>query len=845
VKLPDLVNTIQRKGNELRNVLRYPIPTARRLLTREGRAVYENTTVPGSEPEGKVTYPDSTPPEAIPEYRPTITGPVTELQPNRGSVAQIERPPATLKDVVSPETWQSWQANYPLLQEGESLRGGWWGPYTLGQHRSVTDTLRIYDAIQDTGGEPVWIYEYLLTDYNFNLKEARTRQIAFRKLVDLNLRMGNGSDFRLQKLIDVITVPDRTCYLITAPVNSSETLADYIRSAEPGKAMPPAQVRELLRQVLQSLQYIHGAYRVRWSEDRAERQFCHGNLNLETLLIRHVPASAGSKRTPFFVYLTRFALWEHLFQPPTISNRSVNIANQSQDLGTTADDFRALGEVAFQLLKGQIVAEPSMVRQQAMQDDYWPQAPQSQALKPFILRLMGVQGLTPFKGAEPALAALRKLPATASAVPPTAEAPNEAEPVSPTDDSVSGDGSGCWLVGGLLALLAVLGFSGWSWWVRRSPTASLPLMSQCREGSCKLSEVQNVPSELNYWVDPGSSWNTAFYQSLTGLPQLTSAVHETGHTKFERVLESRREATVDLRSVWVRNPSLERMYGELLAPSGRIDRIDFLLLQSPQNLPDGLVAETVAYDAIVPLVAFSDANRQESIPNLLEGEISLEDLKQLYLGQTDELRGSPVQLYTPRPASQELPARIYSSETRKLFARLLVQSPEEEDQLLQQLASLPVVPSPADGLREDIYARLLRDFETGALENRIGIGFDRVSRVWGQCSVYPLAVQNRLQTTQVMVNQQGEPITPQTDLCGDKSSYWPNARVFKDGQYPLAFELVVVYPECVEGGTRCQAGKAFVELLQTAEGQYLLSSIGLVPTMAIETLDSIVWEGNL
>jgi hypothetical protein len=125
-----------------------------------------------------------------------------------------------------------------------------------------------------------------------------------------------------------------------------------------------------------------------------------------------------------------------------------------------------------------------------------------------------------------------------------------------------------------------------------------------------------------------------------------------------------------------------------------------------------------------------------------------------------------------------------------------------------------------------ILGEILKDFEQ---DRTVGIGFGLLSRVFNQCAVYPLAVGEKGQEVQPLVQQlDGEvkPIEPTTDLCDDKGSYWPDVEAFKSGRYPLTYRLVVVYPK---DEMRSAAGKKFAELLKTDEGQRLLSEAGLVP----------------
>jgi hypothetical protein len=129
---------------------------------------------------------------------------------------------------------------------------------------------------------------------------------------------------------------------------------------------------------------------------------------------------------------------------------------------------------------------------------------------------------------------------------------------------------------------------------------------------------------------------------------------------------------------------------------------------------------------------------------------------------------------------------------------------------------------------------ILQDFEQ---RHTIGIGFARLSQVINQCAVYPLAVGERGQAVQAVAQNQGQPINPNTDLCGDKGSYGSNVSAFNSESdllqrsYPLKFRLAVVYRQ------DSQAGHQFAAALKTDEGQALLSAAGLVPLRQLHTYE--------
>ena len=124
----------------------------------------------------------------------------------------------------------------------------------------------------------------------------------------------------------------------------------------------------------------------------------------------------------------------------------------------------------------------------------------------------------------------------------------------------------------------------------------------------------------------------------------------------------------------------------------------------------------------------------------------------------------------------------------------------------------------------DTLRAVIRDFE----DRDIGaIAFGTVSKVFGQCSVYPLAVAADKQSpVQPLMQTNGKPIDPSTDLCKDKGSYFPDVVLFQTGRYPLSYPLAVVYPR---DNSRPPAGQKFAAILRTLQAQRLLNATGLVP----------------
>jgi len=124
----------------------------------------------------------------------------------------------------------------------------------------------------------------------------------------------------------------------------------------------------------------------------------------------------------------------------------------------------------------------------------------------------------------------------------------------------------------------------------------------------------------------------------------------------------------------------------------------------------------------------------------------------------------------------------------------------------------------------ELFRTILRDFESRQIG---GIGFSSLSKIIGQCSVYPLAVQtSENKAVQAVVLDDNRAISPTTDLCDKKGSYQPSVELIKSGRYPLAYPIAIVYSR---RNDQPAIGEKFAEMLKTREGQTLLRQTGLVP----------------
>ncbi|HAZ44410.1 MAG TPA: phosphate ABC transporter substrate-binding protein [Cyanobacteria bacterium UBA11369] len=771
VKLTELVNSISSRVREVTNFIRYPFQSISYIARRRFQEEYERIEIPvnrGTSTKEKAEQEVNSKRLDVSTVRTGI------IEKNSGVSADVTERLAKRK-------YRGAEA-IPILEKEQEIRGGRRGRYRVEALLEDTERMRLYQGIQVLNSKPVLIKEYLLFDQDFNQKEAKECKEKFERIATLNLKNGGGQDFRLISPWDAIAPPsEKRCYLIFEPTpNNSLTLREYLAGNGP---MTTQQVRQVLYQVLQTLWFLH-TQRLPISNDEVLQGVAHGNLNLDSILIATNTQVTALNEPQFFIYLTDLLVWEDLFKPP----------NSKAVKSSETKDLKDLGYVSFYLLSGTVV-NPIFEQPLAPNIElHWPDM-NDVALKKFIYRLLGIS--QPFQTAFEARQAL-----LASQVIEREVLPDNTEQPAEKVKKYS-------LLQILLFLAITVIFLACLW---QLISFGLQLIRGKNEFSivqsssevCCLAEVSDVPNrQVKYITESDGIWSYIMVNNSL--------------VNYGRSLEQ------ELKN---RDPRLAN-YTLNNNSSNVIEDIrngaDFALTSFVENLPDNLQQEEVAYDGLVVFVAFSDNQRQLSIPNALNGKITLQQLRELYTTQSIENWSLPSKL------KKEI--KIYmptdSPKTIQLFEQLVFKGePPEQLEKFRELMNTRLISSNGKNNEAYILGEILKDFED---RQTVGIGFGLLSRVFNQCAVYPLAVGEKDREIQPLVQRvknQVKPIDPTTDLCDDKGSYWPDVEAFKSGKYPLMYRLVVVYPKDEKRG---QPGKKFAELLKTDEGQRLLRESGLVP----------------
>ena len=698
------------------------------------------------------------------------------------------------------------QCGFPgLLQENANIQGRR-GRYRVGRFLGMRGLGRLYVGQDVNRRQAVVIREYVLPQRHFNASEQYVIRDAFETIAGLKLADGREQDFRIMEPWDAmgdspsearrdLQLPER-CYLITpGPVDTYPTLRSEL--IEHG-AFTPSQVRQVLNQVLQTLESLHGQKYI-LPAGQIQNGLIHGNLNLDSLVM--LPeAESYYERPQLLVFLRDLALWEFLFIPPPAPAH----------LPQVEDDLHALGQIGFYLLTGRWLDAYGR-RLKPQNPTVWPG--RDLPLEQYLRQLQGLE--TPsFKSAFAARQALLRLPS-----PPDVSPTPLTAAVAPTELTRTRR-SPLWLwlllLGGLGLLIAFV--VGW-WWSRRQAVASQPPMGCC------VVDVPVPPGQFNYAAERQGTWYPLWH-SKNLVAQGKS---------LEQVLESQQpDLDLQLTPVPDRQAAIDQVLG---------DAADFAIAPLPDNGFADLTVEPIAYDGLAIVVAFSYVERDRGLPHHLEGQMSLAQLRQLYTGEIrnwQELGGPdlPVKLYLP--AQPEL---IQVFEQRVLQTAAAIQTfrrqwgleaLQEPTQAADFIATPELNAIQGQVLPTQVMLRtVLKDFEADTQTG--GIGFTSISQIYGQCSVYPLAIAPDADAAiQPLYQLNGAPISPAVDLCGDKGDYAPKPSLFADQTYPLAYPLGVIYrPD----NSRVPIGPAFAQLFTTDEGQQLLQKTGLVPLRVVTPRD--------
>jgi PBP superfamily domain len=637
---------------------------------------------------------------------------------------------------------------------------------------------RLYEAVQVGTEMPVVIKEFVLPRRYFNGEEMRQRQEAFVSLAGVALADGRSQDLRLISPWEAIADDrEERCYLVTLPPDASPTLNQVLVGTG---AMSVEQVRLVLNQVLQTLEFLH-QQKFALPMGQVQTGLMHGNLNLNSLVV--MKGNNSEFGTGDFIYLCDLLLWERLFEP-----FQIEVVN-----GSVAKDLMALGMIAFHLLVGRATDEKGQLLQ-PKDDRLW--AGIDPLMKKYVLRLLELD--LPFENAAEARRTLLQMPIApvVSQFSPDAEVLEKKKPLSNIVKAL--------IIALLLAAFGKLAMT----LIKPAPAA------EAEPPICCMKEVGGMPiGEYTYTAVGDGTWDKFLNQTgLAGVPK--------GQRLKEYLATTQPQLKLNYQSV----DSVKEAIAKV-----RSGKAAFAIVPMIKELPDDLMYQEFARDALAVFVNFSYSEREKGLPTALQGQLTLEQLQDIYSGKTkdwQELSRSnlPLQRYAPLDGESIalFEQKVLGDQRTIATFRELLDAPKvnfdqnfirsKNSKKIEQLPTLEM-------LRTSI-----QDFEAAEIG---GIGFAPFSQVLGQCSVYPLALgKEGRKSIQALTLTDGKAIDPALDLCDRKGSYGILPELVKSGQYPLSYGIAIVY---TRDNSRSPVGEKFAEMLKSTEGQKLLSQFGLMP----------------
>ena len=760
MKLTDLIYGAGGLVRDAANVIRYPIQIVSQQFRRVAQDKLEEIEVPFSQVNRSST--ESTRQTYEPDPTRNLSGREVEAAPYRS--------PRTL-------TPTSPKPGITATLEGQKILGRR-GKYQVERLMKEGEIVRSYRGVWIANNLPIVLKEYRLSDWS---DRAMTQaKDVIERTETVSLRSGGVQDFRLIAPWDAwVSVDEQRGYLIIRDLlENSTTLRQYLQFTG---AMSTHQVRRVLAQVLQTLWFLHN-HKIRFADGTVQSGLAHGNLNLDSLLIVVNNQPVGINE--FQIYASDLELWETPFRK---SPKAISI-NQAVTSEQIQQDLYDLGVVGFYLLVGEFHDRRPEQNFDPQEHYNWATIPDV-PLKQFVRQLLNLDH-DRFINAEEASKALRTLPdrAIESDI-------FESAVIQPSSEKID-----------LVALMGVLFFGlaltslawiGWRSWNHSSPLTLSTFSSPSKQFS-KIADVKPmaVAGDRAFKYTVSDAW-LAVIQRRISLDKTLQA--ELGdRASLPLAAQLKKLDTLPLRN---------RFSDDALVEKLKSGAIEFFLSEQKENLPNELAQEVVASDGLVVVVAFADS--QESVPQKLQGKISLDLLRKIYAGEA-----SDYQVYAPQ--SQSISKAKNWSVINKFQQFIFVPSSPENTQFVNGLnTKFNVLPS------NKMFEEIFEGFQNKK-NKKIGIGFERLSNVFGQCSVYPLALVKDGKEFQPLIQDDGTPIAPQSDLCA-KGSYRVNAEAFE--RYPFGYRLSVVYAKKND-----RAAKKMIELLTTDEGQCLLNEAGLIPT---------------
>lgn len=672
---------------------------------------------------------------------------------------------------------------------------------------------RLYEATNLSNQSCCVLKEYVLPRQTFNFDQISERREAFTQRSGINLADGRSQNFRLvmpvEAIVPSLSSPERYFLVYGDEFTATTSLKQFLENKSP---LPFATIRNILSQILQSLEFMH-QQQFRWISGQVQSGLLHGNLNLDSILV-------AEQNPGLLVYLCDFHFWESLFTSPL----------DPQCRPAIAQDLQAVGKIAQSLTTTSKDMQQSLGTtpiERQLRPDLSP------ADQQFIQRLTGELD-PPFKTSEQARQALLSLP-------PIPELDRPLSPVTTPQPIPTRPFQFHWWMALVFAYLFI-GSAGIGWLYLRAQTKPSLVKEHI---PCCIDQVANVPTgPVMFLAEKQGTWDFLYTQphllkrDTTLQRELNQAQALLQSWQYQPMLVSQDMLAANQPEAYGQKV-MALLNGETanLINTNPADDIDpsFIITNHADDIDPSFGVKPFAYNGIAVFVSFGYAQRENSLPRRLKGKITLKQLRGLYTGQItnwQELGGPnrPVKVYFP---DQDGLLRIFerkvlvdASSIAAFRKRIAAQGRTSKRTPNQRcVGSFCGFSSTTLQLRA-----VIEDFED---RDSFSIGFDELNKVMNQCSVYPLALaENGKAAISPLRLNNHQPVTPTTDLCNAKASYSVNNQALQNQTYPLTFSLNVVY---ARDNRHQPAGQTFVNILKTQETQCWLQQIGLVPYRKMST----------
>ncbi|MGF1961195.1 MAG: substrate-binding domain-containing protein [Aulosira sp. DedVER01a] len=623
------------------------------------------------------------------------------------------------------------ECGFPATLPQEAEIKGNWGTYQVNDFLGVRGNGRLYAGIQVKDQQPVIIKEYLLPSRCFNEKETLERKETFKRLGGVSLADSRTPNFRLVNTWEAIAdEKGERCYLITKGTETSQTLRQYLNQ---NGAMTAPQVREVLNQALQTLEFLH-SQKLRFPSNQVQQGLAHGNLSLDSILIQ-------VENNQKYIYFDDLAIWENVFIPPSISQPAP--CKREHDL-------EALGLVAFYLWVGR-TNDYNHQPLDPRENEHWPN--NDHDLKKFISRLLRLEN--PFSSAESARQVLLQLPQEH-------QVSNLMQLLESEEKSHNLRTKIVWLV--TIAFLLIGGGIWYYLWQQRQPVDNSKYFAWF--GLLQtFSEVNNVPSgKFTYTGEKDGTWSFVLKQQVDNNSLEDLLTNPKPEVKAEFNYEP--VDSIDLDNF---NQPLEEV---------TIGKKDFAITSLVNKITDKLEEKAVINDGLLVYVAFN--KKDTNLANALGGKITLEQLRQIYTGKITNWQ----QINPNLPNLDVKPFAPTEPEAIQKFLEIVLQNdPQDKALFAAKVEKLDTTKT-----QNQIRREILEGRNTGI------IGFGIVGKTWAQCTGYPLAIVdgNKPASQPLFQRRYRRPINTSDDLC-QHDNYFVDVNAFQS--YPLRYPIFVVYPK--------------------------------------------------